>query len=386
MDNNKKHTIELSHIFQQYGQGYMEQHRLSTAQRKALRDICLCRTESLGGHVEKCDQCGYTRYAYNSCRNRHCPKCQFIKQWQWVDKIKSKLPPIRYFHLVFTIPQQLHNLFYLNQAIAYKLLFAASARALMQCADNPKFLGAKTGALSVLHTWGTALNYHPHIHMIAPAGGLSEDGMEWIHANAKFFLPVKVLSKLFRGILCKLIEQEIKAGNISLSSHSKSFSSLKNQLYKKNWNVYAKKPMAGPERVIEYLGKYTHRVAISNHRIIQDNKGRITFKCKDSKTGLFNKILTLDAGEFIKRFMRHVLPSGFYKIRYFGIMALCKISQQLEICFDFAGKNACLPILEGLSAIEALRELTGKDPWKCPACKTGKLKICSAIDRPIEPG
>lgn len=372
---NVKQNVELADILQNYGNEYLQHHKLCPVQQKTFNDILSCRSDILGGHQEKCDHCGHVRYAYNSCRNRHCPKCQYLKQVQWVDKLKSNLPPTRYFHLVFTIPQYLHKLFYINQAFAYTLLFKSSAQALKICGNNPKFLGAQTGAVSVLHTWGQTLNYHPHIHMIVPAGGLSEDNMEWISAPNTFFLPVKVLGGLFRGILCRMTEQAIKTGRIKLPDNYKSFKQLKDLLYLKTWNVYAKKPLAGPDRVVKYLGKYTHRVAISNHRILSDNNGRIGFKCKDSKTGRFTKKLTLEAVEFINRFMHHILPSGFYKIRYYGIMALSKLNQKMEICYDLIDNESYLPMLEGLPAIDIYRELSGKDPLYCPVCGKGKMKF-----------
>ena len=371
---NKKQSLELAGIFSQYGKDYLDTHKLTPVQAKAFTDIVSCRSSALGGHISQCDHCGHTRHAYNSCRNRHCPKCQYIKQVQWVDKLKAKLPPTRHFHLVFTIPQSLHRLFYLNQARAYTLLFTAAGMALKTCAANPKFLGAQAGAVAVLHTWGQALNYHPHIHMIVPAGGLSEDDMEWVRCGNKFFLPVKVLSALFRGILCRLLEKAIENNEIRLPDDCSDFPRLKEQLYKKPWNVYAKKPFGGVDRVVEYLGKYTHRVALSNNRLIDDNNGAITFRCKDHKTGLFTRRLTLEAGEFIRRFLQHILPCGFYKIRYFGILALCHVQQKTGLCFELMEKEGFIPSLEGLPAVDVIRELGHRNPFCCPVCTKGKMR------------
>lgn len=292
-----------------------------------------------------------------------------------MDKLKAKLPPTRYFHLVFTIPQSLHRIFYLNQAQAYKLLFKASALALKSCAANPKFLGAQTGAVAVLHTWGQTLNYHPHVHMVVPSGGLSEDDMEWIHSGKDFFLPVKVLSRLFRAILCSLLEKAIIDNTMMLPDDVSNFNQMKAYLYIKPWNVYAKKPFGGPHKVVEYLGKYTHRVAISNNRLIEESNGQITFRCKDHKTGLFTKQITLDANEFIRRFMQHILPCGFYKIRYFGIMALCVGQDKNSLCCELIGKDCCLPTLEGLTAIEVFREVSQQDPFCCPVCRKGIMRV-----------
>jgi len=371
---NKRQNIELADIFTRYGKPYMDLYKLHPVQSKAFNDIIKCRSVELGEHIFKCDHCGHTKHAYNSCRNRHCPKCQYIKQIQWVDKLKTKLPPVRYFHLVFTIPECLHKLFYMNQAQAYTMLFKASAQALKTAAANPKFLGAQTGAVAVLHTWSQSLSYHPHIHMIVPAGGLSEDEMEWVPSGKNFFLPVKVLGALFRGILCGLLDKTIISGLVRLPDDDSNFKHLRNKLYEKSWNVYIKKPFAGPERVVEYLGKYTHRVAISNHRIISDRDCKITFRCKDNKTGMFTKQITLDANEFIRRFMQHVLPCGFYKIRYLGIMALCNVQEKCNLCFNLIGKESFLPVLEGLPAFDVFRIITGKDPFSCPVCKIGKMK------------
>jgi hypothetical protein len=370
---NKKQTTELSDIFLKHKDEFLEKYHLCPEQSKAYHAIVNCRTLALGGHANKCDHCGHTRKAYNSCRNRHCPKCQFIKQVQWVDKLKANLPPLRYFHLVFTIPQCLHKTFYINQYLAYSLMFKAAGEALKICAKNPMFLGAQTGAVAVLHTWGQTLAYHPHIHMIVPGGGLSEDGMEWISSGKKFFLPVKVLSRLFRGILCRLIGHAIANNKLKLPDDIQDFEELKKLMYSKNWVVYAKNSFAGPQRVIEYLGNYTHRVAISNHRIIQEKDGKITFRYKDYRTGNLNRSITLDADEFIMRFLRHVLPCGFYKIRYFGLLAQCNAKSKLECCFALIETDSFLPQLEGLPAIDVMQVITGKDPLCCPKCGKGKM-------------
>lgn len=377
---NTKQNIELADIFSKYSKDFLNTHSLCENQHKALNDIIQCRSAGLGGHKEKCDHCGHTRYAYNSCRNRHCPKCQYIKQIQWVDKLKAKLPPTPYFHLVFTIPECLHKLFFLNQAKAYSCLFNAMALSLKKCAANPKFLGAQTGAVAVLHTWGQTLNYHPHIHAIVPAGGISEDRMEWVPAGKTFFLPVKVLSKIFRGILCSLLEKASDEQQMKLPDDIADFNHLKKLMYKKPWNVYAKKPLSGPKRVIEYLGKYTHKVAISNHRIIEEQDKKIIFRCKNSQTGLFNRCVSLDALEFIRRFMQHVLPAGFYKIRYLGFLSLSNSQENLSLCLELIGKEVFLPVLEGLAALEVYREITGRDPARCPICHTGILRSI-----PIDP-
>jgi hypothetical protein len=370
---NKKQNTELADIFGRHREDFFRKHNLCPEQAKAYEAIVNCRTSVLGGHADRCDHCGHIRQSYNSCRNRHCPKCQYIKQVQWVDKLKANLVPVRYFHIVFTIPQCLHKTFYINQHVAYSLMFKAAGEALRICAANPKYLGAQTGAVAVLHTWGQTLTYHPHIHMIVPAGGLSEDGMEWIPSGRKFFLPVKVLSQLFRGLLCRLTGEAVSKNKIRLPDDLNSFDKLKSLMYAKPWVVYAKNPFAGPERVIEYLGNYTHRVAISNHRIIDEQDGKVTFRYKDYRTGKTNNQMTLDAEEFIKRFLRHVLPCGFYKIRYFGLLAQCNAKSKLQTCFDLIETETYLPQLEGLPARDVWQLITGKNPSICPVCGKGKM-------------
>ena len=370
---NKKQTTELADIFGRHREDFLRKHNLCPEQAKAYEAIVSCRTSVLGGHADKCDHCGHIRQSYNSCRNRHCPKCQYIKQVQWVDKLKANLVPVRYFHIVFTIPNCLHKTFYINQSVAYSLMFRAAGEALRICAANPKYLGAQTGAVAVLHTWGQTLTYHPHIHMIVPAGGLSEDGMEWIPSGRKFFLPVKVLSQLFRGLLCRLVRESVSKNKIRLPDDLNSFDQLKNLMYAKPWVVYAKNPFAGPERVVEYLGNYTHRVAISNHRIIEEIDGKVTFRYKDYRTGKTNNQMTLDAEEFIKRFLRHVLPCGFYKIMYFGLLARCNAKSKLQTCFDLIEAETFLPQIEGLPAGEVFQMITGKNPSVCPVCGKGRM-------------
>ena len=376
---NQRHPLDVARIFKEYGGSFMDKQNLCPDQLKAFMAISQCRTEAMGGHVEGCNQCGHQRISYNSCRNRHCNKCQYTKQLIWVDKLKSNLPVCRYFHMVFTIPSALHKVFYLNQRVCYNLLFQAASQALRKVAQNPKFLGAETGAVAVLHTWGQALTYHPHIHMIIPAGGLSADGVEWVRANKKFFLPVKALSKVFRGLMWSLVEKQVGSGNVSLPDDLTTLAGLKKKLYEKNWNVYVKKSMAGPQSVVQYLGKYTHRVAISNNRIVALDHGKVTFRWKDYRKGLQNRLLTLDAEEFIGRFLRHVLPSGFYKIRYYGLLAAANGAKR-QLCITHLDKPSPAPLLQGLSAKEVFKILTGKDPDICPKCNKGKMLPHTILD------
>jgi len=380
---NKKQAVELADIFRACGDDFIKNHNLCPDQFKAFDAITKCRTSALGGHTDQCDHCGHIKQSYNSCRNRHCPKCMLTRKMQWIDKLAANLPPVKHFHVVFTIPSCLHSLFYFNQSKAYGLLFKAAGQALLQCASNPGFLGAQAGAVAVLHTWGQTLVYHPHIHMIVPAGGLSADQMEWIPSSKKFFLPVKVLSNfLFRGILCRFLEMAVANDEVALPNNIPDFSILKSQCYQKNWVVYCQKPFAGAEGIIRYLGNYTHRVAISNHRINSFEDGKVSFSYKDYRTRAVCKNLTLDATEFIRRFLQHVLPCGFYKIRYFGILALCNLGSKMETCFNLIAKSCYLPVLEGLNSMEVWQMVTGKDLCNCPKCKIGKMKTILTV-RPV---
>ncbi len=376
---NRRHPLDVACIFEEYGAQFMDKHKLCPDQLKAFRAISQCRTAAMGGHLEQCRECGHQKVAYNSCRNRHCPKCQYVKQLIWIDKLKSSLPVCRYFHMVFTIPAALHKVFYLNQRVCYNLLFQAASQALRKVGQNPKFLGAETGAVAVLHTWGQALTYHPHIHMIIPAGGLSADGVEWVRATKTFFLPVKALSKVFRGVLWGLLEKQVASGQVRLPDDVAGITVLKKNLYEKNWNVYTKKSMAGPQSVVRYLGRYTHRVAISNNRIEGVAGGKVTFRWKDYRKGLNNRLLTLDGQEFIGRFLRHVLPSGFYKIRYYGLLAAANGAKRLQ-CMALIAKPLHVPLLQGLSVKKVLKMLTGKDPDTCPKCKKGKMLPHTILD------
>lgn len=376
---NKRQPLDVAAIFREYGKQFLDKHKLCSDQVKAFTAIEQCRTMALGGHVEGCNQCDHQRVSYNSCRNRSCNKCQYTKQLVWVDKLKSSLPVCRYFHMVFTIPSELHKTFYINQRECYSLLFKAASSTLQKVSKNPQFLGAQTGAVAVLHTWGQSLTYHPHIHMLIPAGGLSDDGMEWVHAGRKFFLPVKALSKVFRGVLWSLLEKQIVQDAVKLPDDQPSLSVLKKRLYAKNWHVYTKKSLAGPQSVVQYLGKYTHRVAISNSRLVAVKEGKVTFRWKDYRKKLQKQLMSLDAEEFIGRFMRHVLPSGFYKIRYYGLLASIN-GKKREQCVRLIGKDRPVSLLQGLQAKQVVKVVTGKDPDQCPKCHRGRLMPKTILD------
>lgn len=372
MKVNQKQAVEMADIFREHEETFCSHYTLCREQRKVYTAITQCRTAELGGHHYQCNTCGHTSQAYNSCRNRHCPKCQFIKKCQWVDCLAANLPPTKHFHIVFTIPPCLHAIFYSNQKQTYPLLFKAAGESLRRCAANTQFLGARYGAVAVLHTWGQTLVYHPHIHMIVPAGGLSEDAREWIPANPRFFLPVKILSKVFRYILCQYILDAIQAQHINLPDDMGP-DVLRQQCYRKNWVVYCEKPFKSPKSIIAYLGNYTHRVAISNHRIVSHENNMVTFRYKDYKQGGATKTLTLHAHEFIRRFLQHVLPARLSKIRYYGFLALRHLKENLDQCCELLFKAVCMPRLAGLNGAEVLFAITGKNPFQCPVCEHGQM-------------
>jgi hypothetical protein len=382
---NKRQRIELADIFDSHAETFLKGHPLCPVQQKAFDAVMKCRTSALGGHADSCDQCGYTRQSYNSCRNRHCPRCQFVKMAQWTDRLAANLPPVKHFHVVFTIPECLHPLFYSNQHVAYGLLFKAAGQALAQC--SAKYLGVQSGAVAILHTWGQTLTYHPHIHMIVPAGGLSEDEMEWVHSGNRFYLPVRALSAVFRGLLCGLIEKEVAQGGMKLLGAEVDFKATLDLCHLKKWVVYCEKPFSSPDSLVRYLGNYTHRVAISSHRLLEHADGKVTFSYKDYKSAGIQREMTLEAHEFIRRFLQHILPDGFSKIRYFGFMALCNMQTKLALCFDLIDKATYLPVLLGLNALEVWRAITGKDPLCCPRCQAGKMRpVTQLIAIEMKPG
>jgi hypothetical protein len=371
---NQRQRIEVADVLKISKQTLETQYNLCAIQQKALEALIRCRTSGAGGHVSYCNNCGHKEQSYNSCRDRHCPKCQFIKQEQWVDKLKSRLMPGRYFHIVFTVPHQLNTMFYINQRECYRILFSSAWEALKKAGNNSGFLGAEVGAVAVLHTWGQTLSYHPHVHMLVPAGGLSEDGMEWIEAPRTFFVPVKALSAMFRGIIVRQLKELINEGNLKLPIDFEGFEPMKKELYSKNWNVYCKKALGGINSVLQYLGRYTHRVAISNSRLMGLENGKISFRYRSYRQGQRRyqmKTMALDTLEFARRFLQHILPSGFYKIRYFGILATANIATKREQAIALIGKTMWLSQLEGLNVYEVLRTLTGKDPALCPVCHEG---------------
>src|SRR3954463_1714110 len=323
--------LEVADIFRDHGAAWRSANagHVSLDQLKVMSAIERCRTAALGGHVERCEKCSYTIVAYNSCRNRHCLKCQGAAAQEWLAEREAELLPVPYFHLVFTLPAAIADIAYQNKAVIYDLLFKASSETMLTIAADPKHLGARIGILSVLHTWGSALTHHPHVHMIVPGGGFSLDGNRWVACRPNFFLSVRVLSRLFRRLLLEKLAAAYAAGELQFFgnhaelAHAKAFSAYLAPLRESEWVVYSKRPFGGPEEVLRYLARYTHRVAISNRRLIACDEKGVTFKWKDYRLEGPDryKVMTLATHEFIRRFLIHVLPAGFHRIRYYGLLA-----------------------------------------------------------------
>lgn len=383
MDSSKKNTpaqVEVADIFRQFGPAYRESHPLPMRMLKTMSAIERCRTAQLGGHVDQCDSCGYLRISYNSCRNRHCPKCQSLPREKWLAARKRDLLPVEYFHIVFTIPDLLNPLALRNQRVVYDLLFKAASEALLALSKDPKHLGAEIGFLSILHTWGQNLMDHPHLHCLVPGGGLSLDGQRWISSRG-FFIPVKVLSRLFRGKFLFYLKEAYRGGKLKFIGEIRSlgdtpkFQMMMDELYRQEWVVYCKPPFRSAQYVIEYLGRYTHRVAISNNRIVKVEQEKVTFRWRDYKDGNKNKQMTLEAFEFIRRFLLHILPNNFVKIRHYGLLSNRNRKTKLRRCREIfgVGSNREQQSTESESWEELLFELTGIDPHLCPCCKKGRM-------------
>jgi hypothetical protein len=322
-------TLEVADILRVSGSSFVKRHgsHLAPQHRKVMDAILRCRTAALGGHRDRCSGCGHQAISYNSCRNRHCPKCQWNARDRWLAARSAELLPVPYFHLVFTLPHELSALVLQNKKILYDLLFRASAATLLEVARDPKHLGADIGLLSVLHTWGQNLQHHPHVHCVVPGGGLALDGSSWVPTSSRFFLPVRVLSRVFRGKFTVELKQLLLQGKLQFHGSLQElaaperFQRFLKQLFSKDWVVYAKPPFGGPHHVLGYLARYTHRVAITNHRLLAFQHNQVTFRCKDYAHGNKKRNMTLSAEEFLRRFLLHVLPRGFVRIRSFGFLA-----------------------------------------------------------------
>jgi len=338
-------VIEIADILRRHGQDYARDRaeHLGRVERRVMSAITACRTAALGGHVEVCDDCGVTRIAYNSCRNRHCPKCQGQARVKWLADRQADLLPVPYFHLVFTLPAPIAEIAFQNKAIVYAILFKAAADAMTTLAANPRRLGARIGGLAVLHTWGQALTHHPHVHCVVPGGGISSDGARWVAARPSFFLAIKPLSRLFRRLFLQRLQVAFEAGTLGffnkltpLADHE-TFAALVQAMRHIDWVVYTKRPFGGPAQVLAYLARYTHRVAIANNRLVALDDDHVAFTWKDYRQSGVEKIMRLKPNEFIRRFLLHTLPDGFHRIRYFGFMANGRRAEKIASCRALLG-------------------------------------------------
>jgi len=364
---------ELADIFRSHGESYRKTHFLPASHLKVMRAVEVCRTAEMGGHLKQCDTCGFEHPTYNSCRNRHCPKCQSLAKAKWLNKQSCELLPVGYFHLVFTLPHELNRLVLAHKKILLTLLFKAVSETLLEFGQ--KRLGGQLGFIMVLHTWDQTLKDHFHLHCLVPAGALSFDQSRWISTRKNFLFPVKALSRVFRGKFLDLLKQACDHGKIPPPSQE-----LK-ALGKKNWVVYAKKPFGSPQTVLDYLGRYTHRVALSNNRILNVQNGLVTFSYRDRRDKDRLKSMTLNAEEFIRRFLLHVLPDGFMRIRHFGFLANRTKKHALPQCRKLLGLNPALPQIPKRSAQELLHEITGIDLSRCPRCQKGTMIVVAELPR-----
>jgi hypothetical protein len=381
--------LEVADIFRRHGPAWRaaNEGHLSLAQRRVMRAIELCRTAELGGHVEQCADCAHIRIAYNSCRNRHCPKCQWRAAQTWLEAREAELLPVPYFHLVFTLPAALGALAYQNKARLYGLLLKAAAEALTTIAADPKHLGARIGVTAVLHTWGQTLDHHPHVHCIVPAGGISLDGSRWIACRPGFFLPVRVLSRLFRRLFLDGLAEahgrgELEAfGDLAGLKEPGAFKAHLAAQRRREWVVYAKAPFAGPKQVLAYLARYTHRVAISNRRLVAlDEDGQVSFRWKDYRASgrTKPKVMRLAAGEFMRRFLLHVLPDGFHRIRHYGLFANGQRAAMLARCRELLDVSPAPVEVEGAGGQGQRREAKAEVPV-CPCCG-GPMRIIERFE------
>jgi hypothetical protein len=390
-------TVEVADIFRDHGAAWRHANRghVSLCQLKVMSAIESCRTAALGGHVARCEDCTHTTIAYNSCRNRHCPKCQAAAAREWLAAREAELLPVPYFHIVFTLPSAIGDIAYQNKAVVYDLLFKASSEAMLTIAADPKHLGARIGITAVLHSWGSAMTHHPHVHMIVPGGGLAMDGSRWISCKPNFFLPVLVLAKLFRRLMLEKLLAAHQAGKLQfLGSHAyladaKAFAAFLAPLRKKRWFVYAKRPFAGPKAVLAYLSRYTHRVAISNRRLIAVDEHSVTFTVKDYRIegpGRYTT-MTLAVDEFIRRFLLHVLPTGFHRIRHYGLLASGKRGETIARARELLGLAP--PVVE--QAVDSDPMAAQVLPNPCPCCGGRMIVIetfaagCQPRHRPSVP-
>jgi len=377
--------VELADIFRAHGESYRRNHPLPVSHLKVMQAVERCRTAALGGHLQQCDACGFERPAYNSCRNRHCPKCQSLAKVKWLDKQKPELLPVGYFHLVFTLPHELNRLILINKKTLINILFQAVSDTLAQFAQSR--LKGTLGITAVLHTWNQTLLDHFHLHCLVPAGALSFDQNRWIAARQNFLFPVKALSLVFRAKFLDLLKKSFDqnkllfVGHIAPLANAKAFDGLLKGLRKKPWVVYAKKPFGSPDHMLDYLGRYTHRVALSNDRIVSAYGREVTFSYRDRKNHDRKNTMTLDAHEFIRRFLLHVIPKGFVRVRHSGFLAN-RSKSLLSKCRQLLDLGRALPQLAQKSVRQLMLELTGIDITRCPLCQKGTLVLLADLPIP----
>jgi hypothetical protein len=387
---------EVADIFRRYGAAYRETYgaSLCTAQHRVMSAIELCRTAALGGHVERCDRCDHQRICYNSCRDRHCPKCQSLARAQWLEDRRSELLDTQYFHVVFTVPQPIAAIALQNKEVVYNILFRAAAETLRTIAADPKHLGAQIGFFAVLHTWGQTLFHHPHLHCVVPGGGISPDGTRWISCRKNFFLPVPVLARLFCRLFLDYLRQAFEAGDLEFYSSleplrvGKVFLRHIAPARRKDWVVYAKPPFAGPDEVLKYVARYTHSIAISNNRLLNINDGKVQFRWKDYRDDNRQKTMTLGADEFIRRFLLHILPDGFQRIRYYGFLANRYRAEKLALC-RYLMRMPPPTVKDEVNNDykDRYEALTGISLKTCPLCRCGTMVVietfeCTSSPRP----
>jgi hypothetical protein len=379
--------LEVADVFRRHGAGWRaaNEGHLSLAQRRVMTAIEICRTEALGGHVERCDDCAHMRVAYNSCRNRHCPKCQWSAAQRWMEARAAELLPVPYYHVVFTLPAALAAIAFQNKARVYGLLFQAAAETLTTIAGDAKHLGAEIGLTAVLHTWGQNLDHHPHVHCIVPGGGLSPDRERWVECRPGFFLPVRVLSRLFRRLFLEGLASAFDAGELrffgelAVLEERRAFLAYLDPCRKQEWVVYAKQPFAGPAQVLAYLARYTHRVAIGNSRLVELTDEHVTFRWKDYRANSRSKgkVMTLAAGEFMRRFLMHVLPDGFHRIRHYGLFANGHRVENLALCRERLDVSMRSTDSGGIG--NADQSKAPVEPPPCPCCG-GRMRIVESFD------
>jgi len=379
--------LEVADVFRRYGEAYREKHgaSMSTTQRRVMTAIEVCRTAALGGQIEQCDQCGHQRICYRSCRNRHCPKCQSLARAEWIQRRQAELLECQYFHVVFTLPEQLAAIAYQNKEVVYSILFRATAETLRTIASDPKHLGAEIGFFTVLHTWGSNLLHHPHLHCVVPGGGLSPDGTRWIACKPGFFLPVRVLSRLFRRLFLEHLQRAFDTGKLRFFTALESlrdpsyFARYLEPVRKAEWVVYAKAPFAGPQQVLDYVGRYTHRVAISNNRLLDIEAGQVRFQWKDYRDKGQQKTMALSAEEFIRRFLLHALPEGFQRIRYYGLLGNRYRRVKLARCRQLLGMALPVETPAPQDYRDQHEHLTGSSLRECPACHRGRMVMVETL-------